>query len=148
MGSIVEIILLMVLLVQNQNDDKLISVIKDAILGSILANMLLCLGTCFVVGGIRYESQQFDGVISEVGSGLLLTAGFGLAIPCAFFSGRSLTCSTCRLADNQSSRWDTQFRGDSRSNGRAIDSQSLQSYGCHSPVCLCTLRLVPNAYAP
>ena len=85
----------MVLLVQNQpGKDDLISVIKDAILGSILANMLLCLGTCFVVGGIRYESQQFDGVISEVGSGLLLTAGFGLAIPCAFFTGGFPTSST------------------------------------------------------
>ncbi|KAI4147912.1 MAG: hypothetical protein LQ340_005318 [Diploschistes diacapsis] len=81
LGSIVEIILLMVLLKQDTISNNLINVIRDAILGSILANMLLCLGACFVVGGIRYESQQFDGVISEVGSGLLLTAGFGLAIP-------------------------------------------------------------------
>ena len=87
LGSIVEIILLMVLIALDTEQTPLISVIKDAILGSILANMLLCLGTCFVVGGIRYETQQFDGVISEVGSGLLLTAGFGLAIPCAFFFG-------------------------------------------------------------
>ena len=87
LGSVVEIILLMVLIKQDEPGATLIPVIKDAILGSILANMLLCLGTCFVVGGIRYESQQFDGVISEVGSGLLLTAGFGLAIPCAFSFG-------------------------------------------------------------
>ena len=89
LGSIVEIILLMVLIKQDSEETPLIPVIKDAILGSILANMLLCLGTCFVVGGIRYESQQFDGVISEVGSGLLLTAGFGLTIPCAFSVGQS-----------------------------------------------------------
>jgi len=70
----------MVLLSQN-----LISVIKSAILGSILANLLLCLGLCFFVGGLMRDKQEFEGVVSEVGNGLLLTAGFGLTIPCAFF---------------------------------------------------------------
>lgn len=84
LGSIVEIILLMVLLARDYMNN-FIPVIRDAILGSILANLLLCLGTCFFVGGLRRETQQFDGAISEAGSGLLLTAGFGLAIPCAFF---------------------------------------------------------------
>ena len=106
MGSIVEIILLMVLL-KNDVDSNLIGVIRDAILGSILANMLLCLGTCFVVGGIRYESQQFDGVISEVGSGLLLTAGFGLAIPCAFFLGRSSPFSRELSTNYRSLGWNS-----------------------------------------
>ncbi|KAL6858495.1 Ca2+ transporter [Trichoderma novae-zelandiae] len=46
-GSIVEIILFMVLLSKDQ-----FLVIKAAILGSILATMLLCLGFCFFVGGI------------------------------------------------------------------------------------------------
>lgn len=77
----------MVLLVQNTHSSRnvLIPVIKSAILGSILANLLLCLGLCFFVGGLRREKQEFEGVISEVGNGLLLTAGFGLTIPCAFF---------------------------------------------------------------
>lgn len=86
LGSIVEIVLFMVLLVKNQGDN-LIPVIKDAILGSILANLLLCLGMCFLVGGIKRDKQQFDGMVSEVGSGLLLTGGFGLVIPCAFSLG-------------------------------------------------------------
>lgn len=55
-----------------------------AILGSVLANLLLCLGMCFFVGGTRHKKQEFAGEISEVGSGLLLVAGFGLSIPCAF----------------------------------------------------------------
>ena len=83
LGSIVEIILLMVLL-RLQPTPNYVKVIQDAILGSILANLLLCLGTCFFVGGLREETQHFDAAISEVGSGLLLTAGFALAIPCAF----------------------------------------------------------------
>ena len=49
-------------------------VIKAAILGSILATMLLCLGLCFFAAGMRHEEATFDEAISEVGSGLLLIA--------------------------------------------------------------------------
>ena len=75
-----EIVLFMVLLKKD-----LYSVIQAAILGSILANLLLCLGFCFFVGGMRRDEQEFHEVISEVGSGLLLVAGFGLLIPSAFY---------------------------------------------------------------
>ncbi|KAL1889359.1 hypothetical protein Cpir12675_005822 [Ceratocystis pirilliformis] len=78
-GSVVEIILFMVLL----HNDKF-SVIKAALLGSILATMLLCLGMCFIAGGIRREEQGFSDVVSEVGSGLLLTAGVSLSVPSIF----------------------------------------------------------------
>lgn len=43
-GSIVEIILFMILIGTNKANDANIPVIKAAILGSILANLLLCLG--------------------------------------------------------------------------------------------------------
>lgn len=48
---------------------------------------MLCLGLCFFVGGVRYKKQEFDGAISEAGTGLLLVAGFGLTIPSAFSVG-------------------------------------------------------------
>jgi Ca2+:H+ antiporter len=69
LGSVVEIILFMVLL---SNDD--FAVIQAAILGSILATQLLCLGLCFFAGGMKRDEQEFDEAVSEVGSGLLLTA--------------------------------------------------------------------------
>lgn len=69
LGSIVEIVLFMVLLKNNEFE-----VIKAAILGSILATQLLCLGLCFAVGGARHDNQEFDEVVGEVGSDLLLTA--------------------------------------------------------------------------
>ncbi|KAK1999007.1 calcium/proton exchanger [Colletotrichum falcatum] len=78
-GSIVEVILFMVLLQGNQ-----FTVIKAAILGSILATMLLCLGLCFIAGGMRREEAEFSETVSEAGSGLLLTAGVALAIPAIF----------------------------------------------------------------
>ena len=64
--------------------NSLIPVIQAAIIGSILANLLFCLGFCFFVGGLRRDKQTFNSHVSEVGNGLLLTAGFGLTIPCAF----------------------------------------------------------------
>lgn len=75
LGSLVEIILFMVLITRSGNDGiDYIQVIKAAILGSILATMLLCLGLCFLVGGLRREESSFDEAVSEVGAGLLLPA--------------------------------------------------------------------------
>ncbi|KAI2624329.1 hypothetical protein GGR54DRAFT_638204 [Hypoxylon sp. NC1633] len=79
MGSVVEIVLFMILL-----QDSQFYVIQAAILGSILANMLLCLGLCFFTAGLRREEATFHAAVSEVGSNLLLIAGLGLAIPTVF----------------------------------------------------------------
>ena len=71
LGSITEIILFVTLVAQRQN----LPVVRAAILGAILANLLLCLGLCFIAGGFKREEQVFHEVVSEVGSGLLLVAG-------------------------------------------------------------------------
>lgn len=92
-GSIVEILLFVVLIVKhdvegegNGDEGNLIPIIQAAILGSILTNLLLCLGLCFLVGGVRHQTQKFHAIVSEVGSGLLLVAAFALLIPSAFYS--------------------------------------------------------------
>ncbi|PIA94439.1 Vacuolar calcium ion transporter [Cercospora beticola] len=97
-GSIVEIALFVILIVKHEPQDgegegngdegNLIPIIQAAILGSILTNLLLCLGLCFVAAGVRKhtQNQKFHSVVSEVGSGLLLVAAFGLLIPSAFYS--------------------------------------------------------------
>lgn len=96
-GSVVEIILFMVLIVKhrdpvngeedgNGDEGNLIPIIQAAILGSILTNLLFCLGLCFLVGGLRQTTQKLHAVISETGNGLLLVAAFGLLIPSAFYS--------------------------------------------------------------
>ncbi|KAJ2891022.1 hypothetical protein MKZ38_001001 [Zalerion maritima] len=79
LGSVVEIVMFQVLLSRGE-----FVVIKAAILGSILATLLLCMGIVFFVGGLRHEEQSFDEAISEAGSGLLLVAGLGLTVPTAF----------------------------------------------------------------
>ncbi|CAA9965320.1 hypothetical protein PTNB73_07454 [Pyrenophora teres f. teres] len=78
-GSIVEIVLFIVLIAKHKGGDdggssedgNLVPVIQAAILGSILTNLLF---------------QKFHASVSEVGSGLLLVAGFGLLIPSAYYS--------------------------------------------------------------
>ncbi|EHL02983.1 putative Vacuolar calcium ion transporter [Glarea lozoyensis 74030] len=84
LGSVVEIVMFMVL-VRNEQ----FQVIQAAILGSVLATQLLCLGMCFMIGGLRHEEQEFDEEVGEVGSDLLLTAGFGLIIPTVFHAAVS-----------------------------------------------------------
>lgn len=69
LGSVVELILFMVLLTRDQYP-----IIKSAVLGSILATMLLCLGLCFFAGGLRRGEQEFSDTVSEVGCGILLIA--------------------------------------------------------------------------
>lgn len=88
-------------LLHNSVDNSLIPVIRAAILGSILANLLLCLGFCFFAGGLRRDEQVFDEVISEVGNGQLLMAGFGLLIPSAYYASlRGGSASPAELDDN------------------------------------------------
>lgn len=72
-GSVVEIILFMVLL-KKSNGDSNIPVIQAAILGSILANILLCLGACFIAGGLKNNVQKFHEAVSESGTGLMMVA--------------------------------------------------------------------------
>ncbi|KAK5940776.1 hypothetical protein PMZ80_007193 [Knufia obscura] len=93
LGSVVEIILFMVLTVRAANDYQYVAVLQAAILGSIMTNLLLCLGFCFLVGGMKNKGEQkFHAVISETGSGILLVAAFALLIPTAFYSAlQSLT---------------------------------------------------------
>jgi Ca2+:H+ antiporter len=87
-GSVVEIIVFMVLI---SRGNTYIPVIKAAILGSILANLLLCLGFCFFAGGLRRDEQEFHEAVSEVGSNLMLVAGMGLVVPAIFSTALTTT---------------------------------------------------------
>lgn len=123
LGSVVEIVLFMVLIAKDDGTGapghgNKIQVIQAAILGSILTNLLLCLGLCFLVGGLKHKEQKFHPIISEVGSGLILVAGFALLIPSAFFS--SLSGST--VPDGEDGYTEARLRSDtlSISHGVAI----------------------------
>lgn len=82
LGSLVEMILFVVLLVKNGPQG--VPIVQAAILGSILANLLLCMGLCFFFGGLRRHEQTFHDAVSDIGSNLMLVAGFALVIPVTY----------------------------------------------------------------
>lgn len=51
----------------------------------MLANLLLCTGICFCVGGIRTKAQEFSEALVETGGGLLLLSIAALMLPASFY---------------------------------------------------------------
>jgi len=59
----------------------LLRIVQVSLLGSILSNLLLVLGTAFLVGGIKYPSQTFNRVATTASFGLLLLSTMCLTYP-------------------------------------------------------------------
>ncbi len=59
----------------------LVGVVQGAIVGSILANVLLVLGLAFVIGGLRHGTQRFAAERARIISLLLVLAVAALIIP-------------------------------------------------------------------
>ena len=95
LGSLVEIVLFIVLLVTQR--DAGVPVIRAAIMGSILANLLLCLGLCFFVGGFKRHEQTFHDAVSDTGSNLMLVAGMALVVPTAYYTALEDRLDTPRM---------------------------------------------------
>lgn len=55
-------------------------------LGSILSNILLVLGCCFVAGGIRYHEQTFNSTVASTMSSLMAVATASLIIPATLYA--------------------------------------------------------------
>jgi len=61
--------------------EGLVDVVQGSLLGSILSNLLLVLGMCFLCGGIYNHTQKFNADGARSQSVLLLIAVLGMAIP-------------------------------------------------------------------
>jgi Ca2+:H+ antiporter len=83
-GNAVELILFVILLAGNQ-----IRVVQAALLGSILANLLLILGMAFLFGGLRYQEQVYNSTITQMSACMLSLAVMSLLLPTAFHSAFS-----------------------------------------------------------
>jgi Ca2+:H+ antiporter len=55
-------------------------------LGSILSNILLVLGCCFIAGGIRYHEQTFNSTVASTMSSLMAVASASLIIPATLYA--------------------------------------------------------------
>ena len=75
-GNAVELIIFIIALVKNE-----IRVVQAALVGSILANLLLILGMAFLVGGLQYREQVYDSLVTQMSASLLALAVLSLLIP-------------------------------------------------------------------
>jgi Ca2+:H+ antiporter len=83
-GNAVEIIIFIIGLVANE-----VRIVQAAALGSILSNLLLILGMCFVVGGLRFREQLYNSTVSQMSACLLCLSVISLLLPTAFHASFS-----------------------------------------------------------
>lgn len=69
--------------------DNQIRVVQASMLGSILSNILLVLGCCFLVGGLRFPEQAFNSTVASTMSSLMAVASASLIIPASLFAAMS-----------------------------------------------------------
>lgn len=60
-------------------------------LGSILSNILLVLGCCFLAGGLRYKQQEFNSTVASTMSSLMAVSSASLIIPATLYAAMEST---------------------------------------------------------
>ncbi|ORY97591.1 calcium/proton exchanger [Syncephalastrum racemosum] len=78
-GNVVELILGVIAL-----KDGMIRVVQASVMGSMLSNILLVLGFCFLLGGIGRTEQGFSMTAAQTSSSLLALTTLSLLVPAAF----------------------------------------------------------------
>ncbi|KAH7031425.1 Sodium/calcium exchanger protein-domain-containing protein [Microdochium trichocladiopsis] len=78
-GNAVELIVAIIALTHNE-----IRVVQTSLIGSILSNLLLVLGMCFLFGGINRREQFFNTTVAQTAASLLALAVGSLIIPTIF----------------------------------------------------------------
>lgn len=63
--------------------------VQASMLGSILSNILLVLGCCFFVGGLRFREQSFNSTVASTMSSLMAVASASLIIPATLYAAIS-----------------------------------------------------------
>jgi len=63
--------------------EGLTSVVQASLLGSVLSNLLLVLGLCFFMGGLRYSTQKFNAKGADINSSLLGVSLIAFILPAA-----------------------------------------------------------------
>lgn len=77
-GNAVELILSIIALLKGLND-----IVTYSLIGSVLSNLLLVLGSCFFLGGLKYKEQTFNATANKASASLLFLAAIALTIPSA-----------------------------------------------------------------
>jgi len=61
----------------------LIRVVQSSLIGSILSNLLLVLGMCFLAGGIYHDELKFNQTAAQTSAGILFISVLGVMMPAA-----------------------------------------------------------------
>ncbi|KAI8909573.1 Sodium/calcium exchanger protein-domain-containing protein [Gorgonomyces haynaldii] len=64
--------------------EGLLEVVQASFIGSILSNLLLVLGFCFLLGGLKFKQQTFNPKASGTASSLFVLSLFGFMLPAIF----------------------------------------------------------------
>ncbi|GAB1318994.1 Sodium/calcium exchanger membrane region domain-containing protein [Madurella fahalii] len=78
-GNAVELIVAIIALVHNQ-----VIIVQTSLIGSILSNLLLVMGLCFFLGGLRRQEQHFNTTVAQTAASLLALAVAGVIVPTVF----------------------------------------------------------------
>ena len=62
----------------------LLDMVRASLVGAILANLLLALGTAFLVGGLRFHDQRFNPTAARSYSTMMFLAAVSMTVPSAF----------------------------------------------------------------
>lgn len=96
-GNAVELIVSVIALKENQ-----IRIVQASMLGSILSNLLLVLGCCFLAGGFTRVQQTFNQTVAQTMSSLMALATAGLLIPAAFHASMPIPSGSFPDPDSDS----------------------------------------------
>ncbi|KAI0150359.1 Calcium/proton exchanger [Xylariaceae sp. FL1272] len=78
-GNAVELIVAIIALIDGQ-----VTVVQTSLVGSILSNLLLVLGFCFLCGGFNRPEQYFNTTVAQTAASLLALAVSSLIVPTIF----------------------------------------------------------------
>ena len=87
-GNAVELIIFIIALVKNE-----IRIVQASLVGSILSNLLLILGMCFLFGGLKYREQIYNSTVTQMSACLLSLSVTSLLLPTAFHAAFSSNSS-------------------------------------------------------
>ena len=78
-GNAVELIIFIIALTKDE-----IRIVQASLIGSILANLLLILGMCFLFGGLRFREQIYNSTVTQMSACLLSLSVTSLLLPVGF----------------------------------------------------------------
>lgn len=61
-----------------------LEMVRASLVGAILANLLLALGTAFLTGGLRFHEQRFNPTAARAYSSMMFLAAVSMTVPSAF----------------------------------------------------------------